>query len=147
VSLVPGTYTITGLGTELGMDRRRIGQLVADLEPVREEGRSKYYRLKDVVNVISAGGLDLSQERAKLAAAQCERVELDVATRKGQLVELSEVKEEWARMVMNCRGRLLALPTSLAPQIAVEGDVNACADMLKAAVYEALTELSQGDVD
>jgi hypothetical protein len=76
------------------MDCRRISQLVAALEPLKTEGRSKYYRLRDVVAAITEGGLDLSQERAKLAAAQCERVELDVATRKGPLVETSEVKEE-----------------------------------------------------
>ena len=51
-------------------------------------------RLPETVAAITEGGLDLSQERAKLAAAQCERVELDVATRKGPLVETSEVKEE-----------------------------------------------------
>ena len=48
---------------------------------------------------------------------------------------------------MNCRGRLLALPTTLAPQIAVESDVNACAVMLKRHIYEALEELAQDDVE
>jgi len=125
------------------MDRRRIGQLVANLTPVKEEGRSKYYRLKDVVNSITGAGLDLSQERAKLDQKKREKLELEIAEKKRELLPADEVLEHYAKLVMNCRGRMLALPPTLAPQLAVEGDVAACSDLIKQCVYEALSELAE----
>ena len=148
MSLTAQAWTVNGLATELCMDRRKVGKYVEGLEPVKVDGRSKYFRLRDVVQAIfGTGALDGPQERAKLDVAKRKKLELEIAEKRRELLPADEVKIYYSKLVMNARGRLLALPSALAPQLAVEGDVAACAILIKQGVYDALEELAEASVD
>ncbi len=89
--------------------------------------------------------LNAGEEKALLDRARRLKVELEIAEKEAKLLDAEAVKEEWSRLVMNFRARMLALPGNVAPLVAVAGDVVACEAIVKERVYEALTELSEGE--
>lgn len=94
------------------------------------------------------GKTTTTAERAKnkKLIAEAERAELELAIKKGEYVEVGEVKEAWVTMVSRFKSKMLALPTKLAascygkskPQIQAEA---------KAGIREALEELADDESD
>ncbi len=80
------------------------------------------------------------RERKDRALALSE--ELKLAERRGELVERDVVKTTWAGLVASFRARMLAIPSKVAPQIAVPGKVPQAVEILAAAVHEALAEVA-----
>ena len=139
-------WSITGLATELKMSRERIARAVENIEPVREAGKVKYYRMAEAVRALfEVEDLHPAEERAKLDRARREKVELELAARRGELVEVGDVEEAWSKRVIAVRARMLAMPNTLAPQVAVESNAADCQRILKESVYAALSELAQGE--
>jgi phage terminase Nu1 subunit (DNA packaging protein) len=89
------------------------------------------------------GGLNLDEERARLAAVQRERVELQNAVRRGELMPVGEVAAVWTEILATVRANLLALPSALAPELARIEEPHAVAARLREAIYAALTALSR----
>jgi phage terminase Nu1 subunit (DNA packaging protein) len=93
-----------------------------------------------------ASALDLSEERALLARAQRERIEVEAAVRRGELLEAETVAHEWANHVGAVRSRLLALPHRLSPRL-VHADEITIAAAIRSEVHGALRELAGGEQD
>jgi hypothetical protein len=91
-------------------------------------------------------GPQLTAEKARLAAAQAEKYELDNAQRRGELLPRGEVGQIWSSHVTATRARLLAVPPALAPILSITMEPGECQDILESAIHEALTDLasSQG---
>jgi len=82
-------WTISGLSVELKKDRRILARIIddANLDPVRVEGRSRYYRMADVVQAMIGGeALDLETERALLAQEQTRRLKRENDEAEGELL-------------------------------------------------------------
>ena len=80
------------------------------------------------------------RERKDRALALSE--ELKLAERRGELIEREVVRATWAGLVASFRARMLAIPSKVAPQIAVPGKVQQAEELLAAAVHEALAEVA-----
>ena len=87
-------------------------------------------------------GFDLVTERARLAAAQAERVERENAVAEGKYLEVATFHLMMTSAFSRVRSRLLALPSKLAPLVAPAMTSSAAQATLKSAVYEALDELA-----
>jgi hypothetical protein len=70
---------------------------------------------------------------------------LELARKLGEVVSIDVVVATVAEHVSNCRSRLLALPSRLAPLVAIEDDADHCLKLLESGIYEALAELAAGD--
>lgn len=92
---------------------------------------------------LKASGLSLEAARARFAKAQAERVEMQNAVRRGELLELAEVVREGQDILLVVRARLLALPSSLAPELARETEPHTVQRRLTEAIHDALRELSR----
>lgn len=86
---------------------------------------------------------DYWKEKTRLTRLQADKEALAIAEKEGRLVDAEQVQQQWADLIVNCKSRLLMMPTKLAYEIAAESNPNVCLDMLTKAVYEALDELSQ----
>lgn len=73
--------------------------------------------------------------KAKLA-------ELDFQQKIGVLVPVEHVATEVGREYTRVRSRLLAIPSKLAPDVAIVDDVGECRRLLEAAIVDALNELA-----
>lgn len=153
--LLPGELDARQLGALLGCSDRTIREL-------RERGvistgttRGRFPAAAAVRAIVShyrevaagrrnkAGqGFDLVTERARLAAAQADRAELELAHRRGELVDGKAIRLAYVGMVTAARNRLRAIPTkakTIIPTLAV-ADV----ETLETLIDEALTELAEG---
>lgn len=67
MALTAQHWTISGISTELKIDRRTIGSLIDEnnMAPSKTTGKTKYYRMADIVAALTGGQkLDLQQEKA-----------------------------------------------------------------------------------
>ena len=141
-------WTLNALAVELGRDRRTLARLLEDLPPDDAQtdtaGREhRRWRLARVIEHIyaSTDEIDLNAERARLAKAQADRVEIENEVRAGRLLEQDRVIREVGDMLAAFRARVLAIPGAVAQRVPhhLAGRVQA---ELRRLIHEALTELA-----
>ncbi len=93
----------------------------------------------------SEDGQSYEAHRARLTAAKADVAEIAAAIAKGQAHDAGAVEAVWTDMLMNCRSKLLALPTRLAPKLRKETQLNSVREILETAIHEALAELASYD--
>lgn len=87
----------------------------------------------------------LHDPKVRREFAQAELAEMNVAVRRGELAPVELLRTAMEGAVMRARGRLLSIPTKLAPQVAGLKPAEAKA-VLEVAVHEALQELAAAPV-
>jgi hypothetical protein len=124
----PTEYTVNRLSVESGLDRRSIGRKLATagVEPVRIEGRQKFYSLRDAGPALwshpRSDTMPLDQARAELAMAQTALHQIKLQTARGELVPKKLVDSTAFYSARVARDRIMALPDRLAPILAAEQD-------------------------
>lgn len=86
--------------------------------------------------------LNLDEARRRKVAAEAAMVELDLAKRRGEVIEIADVAGLVGEDYANLRAKLLSMPTKLAPIVATESDLAQCKALLERGVEEALEELT-----
>jgi len=151
MAMMPQDWTLGGLATELRRDKRWLAKLIADagLEPVKEKGRVKYWRMADVVKAIMGRdqALDLTAERARLAANQAKKLELEIAQIEGSLVPIETAKEALEKQVVAAKGKLLSMASRLSQRIAsiTGGDLLEIEQLITDEVHDVLKEMAGAD--
>jgi phage terminase Nu1 subunit (DNA packaging protein) len=102
-----------------GVEPSRINRWVADGAPVARKGRPGHAALYDLQalerwrrdrKAHAEAGLSLEEERAKLAEAQRQKIELELQVRRGELVEGRQAEQEGKAFVRASMTRLLQVP-------------------------------------
>ena len=96
-TLDPNQMTANGNGTNLG--------------PAPAAGSSK----GDVR--LEGGGLDLTDERARLAKEQADDKAMRNAERRGVLINAAEAEERWSQVIIDIRTQMLRVPADLRTQL------------------------------
>lgn len=90
---------------------------------------------------------NLNEERAMLTRAKREAANMENDLRRGTLCSMKEIEDGLTTLCLNMRGRFSSLPAKLSGELAqMEGDQAGIFDRLKAAIDEALEELSRFNV-
>jgi phage terminase Nu1 subunit (DNA packaging protein) len=89
----------------------------------------------------SAGELDLSAERARLAKEQADAKEMENAVERGDLVYIEDVAKQIENQLTKVRTRLLSVPTKVAPEAHSCASVREVQAVIEQAIVEALNEL------
>lgn len=120
-------------------------------KPHAEEGRQKLFDLREIAQkrygdeAAQREVLDLTAERARLARAQAEKQELDLAERQGELIPAEAVVDTWADVLSAFRAKVLALASFAAGAAARGETVDSLADSVRAGLLAALGELADFD--
>ena len=93
------------------------------------------------------GADDYEVQRARLTRAKADIAEIQAETMKGNFHEAASVELVWTDMLMNCRSKLLAMPSRLSPKLRKESNVIKIRSILETTVHEALNELAAYDPD
>lgn len=88
-----------------------------------------------------------SKHRSRLTKSKADMAEMQAEAMRGTFHEASAVEVVWTDMLMNCRSKLLAMPTRLAPQLRQESELGVVQAILETAITEALNELANYDPD
>ena len=105
------------------------------------------YILGDVVHAYwrsQMGKKGLMIAKTRLTNAEAEQKELELAEQRGEVIRKSAVIMAWGENVINCKSKLLSIPTKIAPEL-VGQDLRTIQQKLKSAIYETLNELAEYD--
>jgi phage terminase Nu1 subunit (DNA packaging protein) len=89
------------------------------------------------------GGTTLVEERAALDATKREMLELQIAEKRGDLVDADEYDRALVELSTATSARIQSIPTALALELATESDPSRCKSVLKAALDDALGDLAE----
>lgn len=84
----------------------------------------------------------MESQKDRLSRLQADRIELELAEMRGNLVPAAEIEPTWAGMVLAARAQLLALPARLAGQIGELTTYDARRALLQAEIDATLSRLS-----
>lgn len=84
-------------------------------------------------------------ERARLTKEQADKVAMDNAVKRGDLMSVTEVAKHWAGLVVNAKTRLLSIPTKAAPLVIGARSLPVAREIIERFVVEALNELVSAD--
>ena len=140
-------YTATRLSAELGIDNRKMRDILTAVNPVEVKGQRKYYILRDVLphvakHVGAPNVIDINEARARKTEAEAEMAELELLEKKGDLLPMQQVVDTWLDMVAACRTKMLSMPAKLAPVVAVEEAPAVCKQIIEEQIIEALDEIA-----
>lgn len=152
--MTPPLYPVDAIAKLLNLTPRRIQQLARE-EIIPRPEKGKYDLIRTVRGYVkylqdrAEGRIEprqLDDERTRLVKAQAERQELEIAALQRSLLPFDEVVAAWEQLVAAFRARCLALPSKLAPRLAVIHERRKVQDALTTEIREALQELSRFDL-
>lgn len=130
--------------------RKRLA--TARVEPIREDGRTKWFDPRAALPAIytTGGGengevLNLDQQRARLAKEQADAQEIKNAVSRKELVPGEEVEEAWVRIGSLVRTKLLGISSRVAPLIHGKS-IKVIEARVREAITDALRELADTKV-
>lgn len=102
------------------------------------------WRIAQAVDLVSdepKDGATLDDARRRKTQAEAELAEIEVAEKRGEVVNIAEAARTVAEEYAAVRAKLLGIPGRLAPLVAIETDQPACKALLVREITEALNEL------
>ena len=142
-------YSLTKLAQLFDANRetmRRRLELVKPIEPGKWTFAQviEAYVLYEKQHLTGNGekeALDAAYERARKDKELADKTALENQVRRGELLEVSDVKQIWADHIASAKSGMRSLPSKLAPVVAAETDPNVVNEILLDGVDEALEEL------
>lgn len=126
-------------------------------EKARKAGQASKYSVAEVVRwreaqaAMAASGdldaMDVEEARRRKLAAEAAIVEIDLAKRRGEVVEISLVAKEIGAGLSACRSRLLSVGAATAPKIELAPDAASIKEIVDDAISEALDEISSASFE
>jgi phage terminase Nu1 subunit (DNA packaging protein) len=153
MAVTPQLWTLNGLAVELKIYRSKLATALATLPPdIEDERGTKKWLMARVVKHLQGQGagpqkLDRGQEDARLKRAQADKLEMELALRRGELVAAEDVGEYLAGILSALRAKMLALPKRLAPVVIGLKKPAEVSNRMEKDVHEALLELAGLDPD
>ena len=148
---------VNAIAKALNLTPRRVQQLKAEGLP--SAGRGQYelgpcmaWYIRYLQNALEKRGPaghpetpDLIAERTRLAKEQGDKLAIENAIKRGELVYASNVISVWSEHISNARSKLLSLPTKVAPQLVNQPNANVIAARLREDIDAVLYELAETD--
>jgi phage terminase Nu1 subunit (DNA packaging protein) len=147
MAMRPKLWTISGLATELGVDRRTVAARLAEVPPDSTVQGYPAWRMRTAVAAIASaggGGSDLSGARAKLAATQEELTRLRIDRERGDLLPAEEVVAAWQAAIGRARSLLLGIPPASSATLVLLARRSTDPNAAQRAIHDHLTGLIDG---
>lgn len=93
------------------------------------------------------GDIDIDHERARVAKASADKLELDIKYLRRRLLPTEKVRSAWNSMVAVMRTKTAALPDALLPKLKAAGSYAEAEQTFKTGVNALLNELADLDPD
>lgn len=97
---------------------------------------------KPAAETTAPGGDDYWKSRSRREAAEAELAEMDLATKRGELIQVKAVELVWSAALASAREHLLQVRARLAPLLAVESETFQIEQLLDLEHNKALNFLS-----
>jgi len=131
-----------------GITFKPIKKRLEGLDPVKIQGVKKIYDTKEALPLIyqikDQSTLDLAQERAKLAKAQTQKIEIEVEKSLEKLVDVEAFMEEFQKSFISLKERLLLVGESSAQEIIGSKlkNTDEVSALIETKIHECLEEIA-----
>lgn len=98
-------------------------------------------RLRDSRAARSSTDAEHKAERTRVAKAQADKLELENATRRGDMIPVADVRREWVSIAADLRSALMAIPSRVSARMGLSREA---AVTLETEVRLALEEIPDG---
>ena len=146
------TVPIGSLGKVLNLGERRIQQLVKEGVLSKEE-RGRYPFMSNVKSYVmylqsrvdgnSSGVIDLDEARKRKLQAEAMLAELELERTQENTISVAEHGESIGKLGDTLKGRLLVMPSKLAPALALETKQGLCKQIVDDEIRSTLKEISR----
>jgi phage terminase Nu1 subunit (DNA packaging protein) len=138
-------FTISQLADMTGRDAATVRKRLDGLEPVKVDGRARWYDPRTALPRIfgDGEGLDLTAERARLAREQADGQALKNAELRGELVPGSDQAVALIALATSSSARLQAVPAKVAAECAAESSPHGCQAIVEREIRSALEDLAE----
>jgi phage terminase Nu1 subunit (DNA packaging protein) len=157
-------YSISRLSEELRLDRRTISKRLGPLTPAKQNKTAKLYHLADVVNMLIAQAVEevkpkeiddlpeeegdaIGREKLRLTRAQADKMELELAIARSEVIPATEVEAIWSNVAAAIKAKMTAIPSRAAQSVIGMEEVRDIEALLKTMVNEALIELADSEAE
>lgn len=147
MAMIAKIWSLNALATELGRDRRAVGNALANVPPDGKASRGDGWLMKTAVSALYEGKThSLQEEKARLTREQADKTEMENRLRRREVLERGLVDQAVIGAFARVRARLLSIPSKLAPRIARGMDPSEAEGILRDSIHESLRELADTDV-
>lgn len=115
---------------------------------VGDRGESNAYNVRACINWWIAREVGKHGEetpRDRLARVQADRIEMEIAEKRRELIPAAEIGQQWASVVIASRQAMLVIPQNIAPLLVGMDDPDPIRELLQDAIEEALARLAEDD--
>lgn len=113
-------WTVSGLSVETGFTRRAIAKALTGCTPAGRKGNSNQYWLRDAMPLLygnESRGIDLGEQKARQHRAMADKLEMENARRREELVDATEAASLWQQLTTELRQRLMSIPNRVGDQL------------------------------
>lgn len=146
-STIVGTQELSNV---IGITTRHINRL-EDEKVFAKVGRGQFRLCESVQTYIenyvrpkedAKKEVSYAEEKALLTKAQREKAEIELAELKDEMYRADYIIPIMQDLLLDVRNRLLAIPQRCAPQVMAATELIDAQEIIKAEIYDALTELA-----
>jgi phage terminase Nu1 subunit (DNA packaging protein) len=144
MALMPQLWTISGLETEIGVDRRTLGQALASVPPEGKVGGRDAWLIRTALATLKGpdGSLDPPQEKARLDKLRADKTEVELEKLKAELIPASQIDKALDGVQQQVRRWLMAAPAVAAPQVLPTMSTTEIETIFRNVIDDALRALS-----
>lgn len=150
MAMVAKLWTLSGLAVELDMDRRAVGRMLTGVPPDGEGPRgANAWLMRTAIAAMTEGGKpakSLEAEKTRHQKEAADRLEMENAARRGELLERVVVDAAVVAAFSRVRSRMLAIPSKAAPLVVQDMEIAEAEHLIRSQVIEALQELADTNV-
>lgn len=146
-------FSLNQLAVLSKKDRRTVSQKLVGLK-FQMEGKSKLYDAREALPLIIGTSADsksiekqIQEEELRERKARADKIELEVALRRGQQVPIEDVIQDVAKEYTRVRASIRAISSKLAHPLAMVNDPAKVKEILDEAHSEALEHLTKDAED
>ena len=159
MSISPRYMTANRLSELTSKAPATVRKRLIGLAPVSKDRRATYYDSAEALPLIYAATVTgpgvtqeatLTEEQTRQAKERADKLEMENATRRGELVEGARIVHELSVVFARVRAKLLSIPTKAAPHVVTmkdPADVKATLDRLVNETLEELVEIDFATLD
>lgn len=150
------TYPVSTIAKLFSISERRVQQLAKEgIIPKNTKGKYELAPcISGYINYLREKGENKDNSSAnetylyktRLLKGQADKLELEIAELKKDLVPAEHVFKTWSNRILRCRSLLLNMPDKLAYQVSTITDPREAEELITGAIEEALAELASDDI-
>ena len=87
---------------------------------------------------------DVEEAKRRKLAAEASMAEIDLATKRGDVANITVIADEVGSALASCRARLIGVGSAVAPRLSIAANAAEMRAIVDEAIYAALEEISDG---